>query len=67
MKNWHKVMECCDQSWNLYMSAFEFYKMCAFLADIQKFSISLESLHFPTFFVKMSQRQILSKEIVMGN
>ena len=31
----------------LYQFPPEFYEICAFFADIMKFSISLESLHFP--------------------
>ena len=34
MKNWQKVMEFRDQSWNFYISVPEFYSICAFFADI---------------------------------
>ena len=53
MKNWQKDF------------TFGFYQICAF--SVQKFSISLESLHFPNFFHKMSQMQNLSREKIMEN
>ena len=48
-KPWQKVMETCDQSLNL---------ICAFFADIQKLSICLESLLFPTFSPKCYECKI---------
>ena len=58
-------MEFCDQSWNFTP---EFYQICTLFADLEKFSISLDSLHFATFFSrKMSQIQNLGREVDMEN
>ena len=38
MKNWQKVVEFCDQSWNFTSFAPEFYQICALSADIKKLS-----------------------------
>ena len=46
--------------------AIEIYQIYAFFADITKFSIGLESLHFPTFYL-MSLMWTLSREMVMEN
>ena len=51
-------MEFCDKSWNFTNFAPAFYQMCAFLAKIKRFVISLESPHF---------MQSLSREMVMEN
>ena len=45
----NKLMEFCDQSWNFTNFALNFTKSVPFFADIGKFGISLECLHFPTF------------------
>ena len=49
VKNCQKVIEFCDISWNLTDFAPEFYQICALFADVTKFSIGFESLHFLTF------------------
>ena len=46
MKNWRKEMEFCDQSWNFINFALRCCQICVFLADIEEFSIGLESLTF---------------------
>ena len=43
LENWQKVMEFCDQSWNFTNCDYAFF----FFADIEKPSVSLESLNFP--------------------
>ena len=50
MKNWPKVMEYCDQSWN-------YTKFVFFLVTAKKLSRNLESQH-SDFFRKMSRIQI---------
>ena len=47
--NLQKVMEFCDQSWNLTNFSHEFDQICTFFLDLEKSSISLESLHFTNF------------------
>ena len=58
MKNWQKVMEFCDQSWNVDVFVLEFYKICAFFADIGKFTISVENLYSPTLSAKCHHCEI---------
>ena len=68
MKNLQTVMELCDQSCNLIIFALTLYQVCADIRNfnnIKKFSISLESPHFPNPFCKMSQMQNLSREMSM--
>ena len=48
-----QVMAIRNQSWNFTHFAPKFDQNCAFMGDIKKFSISRESLHFPTFSEKM--------------
>ena len=57
-KNWQKVMEFCDWSSNYTNFAPELYHICAFFADIKKFSISLQSLYFPAFSAKCRECKI---------
>ena len=46
MKNWPKVIEFCDQSWNLTNFAHNFF------VTIKKLTSNLESLHFLMFSAK---------------
>ena len=65
MKNWQKVMEFCDQSWNIFNVAPDFTKF-VFLADIEKISLSSESA-FSDLFCNRCRMQNLSREMVMEN
>ena len=38
MKNWPKVMEFCDQSWNFTNFVTEFYQNCILLVTTKKLS-----------------------------
>ena len=58
MKNWQKVMGVCDQSWNFSNFTHGFDQICALFANIRKFSIGLESPHFPTFSAKCRECRI---------
>ena len=58
MKNEQKVIVFCNQTWNFTNFAPEFDQICAFCANIKKFSIGLESLHFLTFFTKCRKCKI---------
>ena len=44
MKNWSKVMEFCDQSWNFNNFAPEFYQICIFFVTNQA---AIYKVHFP--------------------
>ena len=55
MKNWPKVMEFFNQSWNF---APKFYKICMFLVTTKKLSSNLESPHFPMFSGKCRECKI---------
>ena len=64
MKNWPKVMEFCDQSWNFVIShgillnlPSNFIKFVCFVTA-KKFSRGLESLHFPMFSPKCRECKI---------
>ena len=57
MKNWPKVMEFCDQSWNFTNFNPELYQMCMSFATTKKLSIDVESLIFQRVFCKMKQMQ----------
>ena len=52
MKNWPKVMECCDQSWNFTNYAPKFYQIYMFFVTAKKLISNLESPHFPMFSTK---------------
>ena len=57
-------MEFCDNSWNLINFACEFYiKFVPFLPNLR----NIASVRMSTFFNKMSQKQNLSKEMIMEN
>ena len=69
MKNWPKVMEFCDQLWNLTNFVPELYQrhtcigpslyqICIFFVTTKKLSSDLESLHFPTFSAKRPKCKI---------
>ena len=66
MINWLKVMEICDQSWNLTNFAPEFDQFVPFFLNLEKFSISLQSLHLPTFSTQCRGGKICA-EMVMEN
>ena len=71
MKIWPIVMEFWDQSWNFTTFLPKFYQICAFFADIKKFSKSLESLHIQTFSTichecKIKQRDSHGKVIILA-
>ena len=59
-KNWQKVVEFCDQSWNFTNFAPEFYQIC--FADNKKLSVCLESLHFLTFSAKCRKCGLLAEK-----
>ena len=56
-KNWPKVMEFCNQSWNFTNFALELYQICMLFATAMKLNIDVESLHFPTFLRKATGMQ----------
>ena len=58
MKNWPKVMDFCDQSWNFSNFAPKFYQICCFFVTTKKLSSNLESLHSPTFSAKCHKFKI---------
>ena len=65
-KNWPKVMEFCDQSWNFTNFAPKFYQICIFFVTAKKLSSNLESPHFQTFSAKYCKCKIV-REMVMEN
>ena len=58
MKNWPKVMEFCDQSWNFTNFDPKFYQNCIFFVPATKLSSNLESPDFPTFSAKYCKCKI---------
>ena len=58
MKNWPKVMEFCDQSWNYTNFAPKLYQICIFLVTTKKLNSDLESLQFLTFSAKCREWEI---------
>ena len=58
MKNWTKVMEFCDQSWNFTNLVPKLCQICIFLVPTKKFSSNLESPHFPMFSAKCLECKI---------
>ena len=58
MKNWPKVMEFCDQSWNFTNYAPKIYQFCMFFVTAKKLSSNLESPHFPMFSAKCCECKI---------
>ena len=52
MKNWPKVMEFYDQSWNFTNFNPELYQICMSFATTKKLSIDVESLIFQRVFRK---------------
>ena len=57
-KDWPKVMEFCDQSWNFTNLAPNFYQICMNFATTKKLSSNLESPHFPIFSPKCRECKI---------
>ena len=55
-------MEFCDQSWNYTNFVSEFYQICTLFADLEKFSISLESPHFWTFSAKCANAKFWQRD-----
>ena len=66
MIHWPKVMEFCNKSWNLTNFAPEFDQICTFFLNLEKFTINLESLRFPTLSTKCHIFKIWA-EMVMEN
>ena len=64
MKNWPKVMEFCDQSWNFTNFAPELYQICNSFVTTKKLSSDLESPHFPMFSRKCCECKS-GREMVM--
>ena len=58
MKNWPKVMEFCDQSWNFTNFAPKFDQICMFFVTGKKLSSNLESPLFPMFSTKCRECNI---------
>ena len=56
--NLPKVMEFCDQSWNLTNFAPKFYQICIFFVTAKKLSSNRESLHFLMFSAKCCECKI---------
>ena len=52
-------MSCSVKDWQNVM------EICAFSANIKRYSMGLQSLHFPTFSSHCSKCQNLSREMVM--
>ena len=52
MKNWPKVMEFCDQSWNFSNVAPGLFQICISFATSKKLGIDLESPHCLTLCAK---------------
>ena len=61
MKNWPKVMEFCDQSWNFTNFDPKLCQICILLVPTKKFSSDLESLHYPMFSAKCCECKIGGK------
>ena len=57
MKNWPKLMEFCDQSWNSTNFTPNFIKF-VFFVTTKKLSRNLESPHFLTFSAKCCECEI---------
>ena len=55
MKNWPKVMDFCDQSWNFINFGPEFYQICVLFANIKKIGFSLDSPHFSPISAKCNR------------
>ena len=62
IKNWPKVMEFCDQSWNFTDFVPELYQICTFFATTKKLSIHVESPHFPMFSTKCCKYKIKKRD-----
>ena len=60
MKNWPKVKEFCDQSWNFINFALELYQICIFVVTTKKLSNDLES-HFLMFSTKSHKCKIMRR------
>ena len=58
MKNWPKVMEFCDESWNFTNFAPKIYQFCMFFVTAKKLSSNLESPYFPMFSAKCREFKI---------
>ena len=63
MKNWPKVMEFCDQSWNFTNFAPKF----VFFVTIKKLSSNLESPHFFQCFPQNVANAKSGRQMVMEN
>ena len=61
MKNWPKVMEFCDESWNFTNFAPQFYQICIFFTA-KKLSSNLESPHFLSFSTKCRECKIRKRD-----
>ena len=62
IKNWPKVMKCCDQSWIFTNFAPELYLNCTFFSTTKKLSIHVENPHFPTFPAKCRKYKINKRD-----
>ena len=58
MKNWSKVMEFCDQSWNFTNFAPKFYQFCIFVVTAKQLSSNLKSQPFLMFSAKCRECKI---------
>ena len=64
MKNWLKVMEFCDQSWNFTNFDPKLCQICIFLVPTKKFSSYLESLYFLMFSAKCRECKIIHGKVM---
>ena len=58
MKNWPKVMEFCNQSWNFTKFVPKLYQICT----LKKLSIDVESSHFLMFSAKCHKYKIKKRD-----
>ena len=67
MKNWSKVMEFCDQSWNFTNFAPKLCQICLDLVTTKKLSSDLECPHFLMFFPQNDANAKSGIKMVMEN